>query len=437
MRLAFVLLLLASCSQPLASKRVFVRLPISSLTADFVHDSGFIRDEKVDDTFAFGYLQKDKVPADAQILDEITRKRHNWDAKTLELLPDPPAAKSYEDYHNYTALTAELNSLAAAHPRDVVVESAGKSVKGKELWFVRISKDVVDRLEKPKLLLIANMHGDETVGRELMIYLARQILTETDIFNYAETVIMPSMNPDGYESDDRWNASGDDLNRSFPDFTSDPSDTPSNRPAEVKAIMKMHESELFPLAINFHGGAVCFNLPWDTKANTGSNKFAEDALIYSIGRKYADTNTTMHASGFDNGLTYGYEWYEVDGGMQDWAIYYRNSIHATVELSNTKHPSAGQLPNYWNQNQSALLGFIRQGMNGIHVKVVDGNGMAVNGVATTLSNRKISYPTNIVHRPTGQGLQDVTIESEGFKPLKIKLAPTTFAGSYQEVILER
>ena len=414
--------------------RTYVRIPIDKITPEFIQDTDFIRDSKRDDVWAFGYV---KNAEGLTVLDESILKHHDFDAKTLEIKDDPIGASSYEGYHNYQALTAELKKLSADNPNEVMLETAGKSGQGRELWFVRISKNILARAEKPKFLLIANMHGDETVGRECMIYLARQLLKEADLLANAEIVIMPSMNPDGFEADQRWNANGDDLNRSFPDFTSDPNDSPSGRPPEVQAIMKMQESEHFQLELNFHGGAVVFNLPWDTQANSGSQKFAEDALIHDLGRKYADTNPSMLNGGFDSGLTYGYEWYEVDGGMQDWSIYYRGSVHATVELSNTKHPSASQLPQYWSENQTALLGFLRQGLMGLHLKVVDGNGNAVEGVFLTVSNRKLYYPVSFINRPTGQQPQDVTVEAEGFKANKIKLNPETYSGTYREVALER
>src|SRR5690606_12829397 len=111
-------------------------------------------------------------------------------------------------------------------PSLVKLDSAGRSVQGRELWYVEISDNVQDDEAEPKLLYIANMHGDETVGRELMIYLIR-LLTDsyaidpriTSLVDHARIFIMPSMNPDGFEARRRYNARGIDLNRSFPDFT--------------------------------------------------------------------------------------------------------------------------------------------------------------------------------------------------------------------------
>lgn len=59
---------------------------------------------------------------------------------------------------------------------------------------------------KPMMKLVANMHGNEAVGRELMLALSRYLLEnyETDdrvanIIDNTDIHILPSLNPDGFE----------------------------------------------------------------------------------------------------------------------------------------------------------------------------------------------------------------------------------------------
>src|SRR5690606_15719168 len=121
-------------------------------------------------------------------------------------------------------------------------------------------------------------------------------------------------------------------------------------------------------ALNFHGGEVCFNMPWDTQPNRRSDqRFGDNALMSLVARRYAESNATMRANTyFDRGVTYGYEWYEVDGGMQDWSIHYRESFHATVELSRAKRPSSSSLPGIWAENQEAMLAYLENSLRGYH-----------------------------------------------------------------------
>ena len=49
--------------------------------------------------------------------------------------------------------------------------SLGKTHEGKDIWAIKISDNPeTDELE-PEVKYIANMHGDEIVGRELMVLL--------------------------------------------------------------------------------------------------------------------------------------------------------------------------------------------------------------------------------------------------------------------------
>src|SRR5690606_30275660 len=101
----------------------------------------------------------------------------------------------------------------------------------------------------------------------------------------AQIYIMPSMNPDGFERRSRYNGNSNDLNRNFPDFTSDPRDIPGNRQPETKAVMDLHTRHHFTHALNFHGGDVCFNMPWDTKSNRSNvDKFGDDNLMRVLAR---------------------------------------------------------------------------------------------------------------------------------------------------------
>ncbi len=68
-------------------------------------------------------------------------------------------------------------------------------------------KDSPRRLGKPMFKWVANMHGDEAVGRELVIQMAQYLLKNygvdrrvTALVNSTDLWLMPSLNPDGFEA---------------------------------------------------------------------------------------------------------------------------------------------------------------------------------------------------------------------------------------------
>jgi murein tripeptide amidase MpaA len=59
-------------------------------------------------------------------------------------------------------------------------------------------------LLRPEVKYIANMHGNEVVGLEILLYLIEYLLTSPDnqviqLMSNSRIWIMPSMNPDGLE----------------------------------------------------------------------------------------------------------------------------------------------------------------------------------------------------------------------------------------------
>lgn len=447
-----------SSLQPLAHEsNLFIRISQSQLNKKFVQDFGFNRDSKYDDEYAFGYMKREnfeKLPSeiveDIVVLNEKLLKHHKFDAKTLKIVPSQYKLEGenfYAGYHNYEQLKTKLEEVSRQNPSLVKLETAGKSVNGRELFYVKISDNASIDENEPNLLYIANMHGDETTGREMLIYLLDELVNGykannqriKNIVDNAQVFLMPSMNPDGFENDTRENASDVDLNRDFPDFTSDPNDTSTGRAVETAAVMTLHQKYLFHAALNFHGGAVVFNLPWDTKANdTPQNKFGDDKAMYTMGREYADLNPSMLQGGFDKGLTYGYEWYEVDGGMQDWASYYRNSMESTVELSDDKWPPASALESYWKENKEPLIRYLERGIRGIHLEIVDQTGNPVKNPVITHSTtrRAITFSSNQVHRVTVAGKQSVTVKAQGYETMTFDIDAAEFRGQFKKVVMK-
>lgn len=143
--------------------------------------------------------------------------------------------ETYSAYYNYVELTRRLGAVARRYPHIAALSSIGRSVEGRELWVMRITSEPSrDVPGKPKFKYVGNMHGDETVSRQVLVYLVEYLVRKygedprvTELVNTTDIYIMPSMNPDGFEksvegdcagqADGRSNAKNQDLNRSFPD----------------------------------------------------------------------------------------------------------------------------------------------------------------------------------------------------------------------------
>ncbi len=448
----------------------YVRVSRDMITPDFVARTRFEQDHVTGATHTFGWIDPTSLDfvqnevlspaadpesrAGLQFLDENALRGIAVDPDTMATR-EPVLTKSsgaYEGYHDYEELTAELEALAAGSPNLARLENAGPSVSSRNLWYMKTGARLDASNGGPRTLLIANMHGDETAGRELMIYLLRDLLGGygrdariTRIMNGSQVFVMPSMNPDGFEDRQRWNTNYKDLNRSFPDFTDDPDDTVNGRPPEVAAVMKLHDRYAFANSLNFHGGTVCFNMPWDTKPNRpAAEKFGDDAYMNSLARAYTSSNRTMrdnHGGTFDHGVTYGYEWYEVDGGMQDWSIHYRDTTHATIELSYAKTVSEGNLETVWRENREAILDFLDRSTLGIHLNVVDDASGATlaSRVEVTTSNapRAVGFRSGLVHRMTPAGTWQVTVRAAGYVPVTMDVTASNFNGALQTVRLAR
>ena len=218
------------------------------------------------------------------------------------------------------------------------------------------------------------MHGDEVTGVIMCLSLIDLLLTNygvtgqerlTNIVDEMDIWIVPCMNPYGYANNVRYNANSADLNRSFPEGSPpnpEPNTTAGKQP-EVATIMDWVAANSFTLSANFHGGALVVNYPLDNPGNA-SQYTPDEAMFQYISEEYSKTNLPMWNGSWYHGITNGYDWYIVDGGMQDWNYRYMGCNEVTIELG-TKSPSYSQMPTYWNENQESMLAYMETCLMGV------------------------------------------------------------------------
>ena len=134
-------------------------------------------------------------------------------------------------HHNYNAMMDYMNKIHSKCPTITRIYSIGKSVQGRDLLVMEMT-DYPNEYEplEPNFKYIGNMHGNEVLGRELLLYLLDYMCDAflanddmiTNLIMKTRIHIMPSMNPDGYEmsregdcysTTGRKNANYFDLNR--------------------------------------------------------------------------------------------------------------------------------------------------------------------------------------------------------------------------------
>ena len=172
--------------------------------------------------------------------------------------------------------------------------------------FGRLQVNTARQLRKPMFKWVANMHGNEAVGRQIVIFMAQYLLENygqddrvTRLLNTTDLWLMPSLNPDGFAAGEegkcasmgyggrgRENALGQDLNRNFPDQFRDGAsqeDMLKGRAPETLAAMTWIVSNPFVLSGNLHGGSVVASYPFDDSRShkeSGLNSVAPDDAVF-------------------------------------------------------------------------------------------------------------------------------------------------------------
>lgn len=389
------------------------------------------------------FLQKN-VPFTLTSEDNIVGYRTMTSDLAIKAATFPLTA--YPTYADYVTM---MNDFATNNPSLCKVENIGATGEGdKSILFVKLSDNVNQNEQEPRVMYTSSMHGDEIAGYPMMLNLIDYLLGAynntshpkhaeiKNLLDNNEVWINPLANPDGTYRNSanntsvanatRGNANNVDLNRNYPDPDDGAHPDGNSYQAETIAFMNFADTKHFVLSANFHGGIELINYPWDTYAGAHPD---EDYFIY-VSKEYRDhcqaNSPAGYFTGQNNGITNGYAWYEVQGGRQDYQIYNHKGREVTVELSNNKTPPANQLVNYWNYNREALLAFLKQVNYGIRGVVTDASTNQPIQAKVTVVGRE-SYdswvPTELpegdYYRPIKAGTYNILYEAECYESLTL------------------
>ncbi|KAJ8281097.1 hypothetical protein GJAV_G00063460 [Gymnothorax javanicus] len=366
-------------------------------------------------------------------------------------LPDPnniyalnPEQNSKDDldfrHHNYKEMRKLMKSVTDECPHITRIYTIGKSYGGLKLYVMEISDNPgKHELGEPEFRYVAGMHGNEALGRELVLnlmqYLCKQykrgnqrvvrLVKETRIH------LLPSMNPDGYEGAyekgselagwalGRYSYEGIDLNSNFADLNNilwDALEMAKDKSSvsnhyiplpeyytseeamvapETRAVINWMQDIPFVLSANLHGGELVVTYPFDCTRDWAPREHTptpDDSFFRWLAAVYASTNQAManpnrrvcHYDDFQryNNIINGADWHTVPGSMNDFSYLHTNCFEVTVELSCDKFPHVSELPAEWENNKESLLVYMEQvhrGLKGV-VRDKDTNAGIANAI---------------------------------------------------------
>ncbi|XP_065606327.1 probable carboxypeptidase X1 [Cyrtonyx montezumae] len=404
-------------------------------------------------------------------------------------LPDPnniyqwphdpvPTDKLDFRHHNYKEMRKLMKRVSEECPNITRIYSIGKSYLGLKMYVMEISDNPGQHeVGEPEFRYVAGMHGNEVLGRELLLNLMEYLCREfrrgnprvVRLVTGTRIHLLPSMNPDGYETAyrlgselsgwamGRWTYEGIDLNHNFADLNTALWDAEDNDlvphefpnhyipipeyytfanatvAPETRAVIDWMQRYPFVLSANLHGGELVVTYPFDmTRTYWKAQELtptADDGVFRWLATVYATSNLAMaseerrlcHYDDFmrSGNIINGANWHTVPGSMNDFSYLHTNCFEITVELSCDKFPHVSELPAEWENNRESLLLYMEQVHRGIKGVVRDedtGEGIANAIISVDGINHDVRTAVDGDYwRLLNPGEYEVTARAEGYE----------------------
>ncbi|XP_061564388.1 inactive carboxypeptidase-like protein X2 [Cololabis saira] len=340
-------------------------------------------------------------------------------------------------HHSYKEMRQLMKVVNEMCPNITRIYNIGKSQSGLKLYAIEISDNPGDHeVGEPEFRYTAGSHGNEVLGRELLLLLMqfmcleylsgnqriRHLVEETRIH------LLPSVNPDGYEkafevgselggwSLGRWSNDGIDIHHNFPDLNTILWEAEAKKwiprkmfnhyvpipewyqaknasvALETRSLIAWMEKIPFVLGGNLQGGELVVTFPYDRTRSMGMTReqtpTPDDHVFRWLAFSYASTHRLMtdasrrvcHTEDFakEDGTINGASWHTAAGSMNDFSYLHTNCFELSMHVGCDKFPHENELPEEWENNRESLLVFMEQVHRGIKgvVRDLQGRGIA-------------------------------------------------------------
>uniref|UniRef100_A0A3Q0RYQ0 AE binding protein 1a n=1 Tax=Amphilophus citrinellus TaxID=61819 RepID=A0A3Q0RYQ0_AMPCI len=360
-------------------------------------------------------------------------------------------------HHNYKEMRQECPNITRIY-------NIGKSSQGLKMYAMEISDNPGEHeTGEPEFRYTAGLHGNEALGRELLLLLMQFLCKEYNdenprvrrLVDGVRIHLVPSLNPDAYELGSEmgnwalghWTEEGYDIFQNFPDlnsilwgaedrenvFNSSVSlftvlkDVCLFLAVETKAIISWMVRNPFVLGANLQGGEKLVTYPFDMQRPPSSTP--DDAMFRWLAMSYAHSHLTMTETyrgschGDDvtggQGISNRASWKPVVGSMNDFSYLHTNCFELSIFLGCDKFPHESELPLEWENNREALLSFIEQVHRGIKGIVRDVDGNPLPNATVSVEGVRHDVKTAVggdYWRLLNPGEYRVTAKADGYTP---------------------
>lgn len=301
---------------------------------------------------------------------DIRLKRENPQQSITDTISDIGNDRLYRAYYSLPVLLARWNKTARDYASHVTLREFGKSIEGRALHVLRIGRTDEEGGAPRRMLVNAAQHAREWITPAVATYAAQRLATHAakgeqpwaDLLQKVEVLIVPMVNPDGYEYsravDRFWrknrrpppgqisNVDGDDnmcagvdLNRNWPvdyggphststfpcsdvyigrDSLSEPESTALSKLLDLpgmRAHVDVHSYGQFVLGPYSHS--------YDEPANASLVRRVGVSICAAAARPF--NIPYAFSAGADNDL------YPVSGDLSDWA-FFKGAMSFTAEV---------------------------------------------------------------------------------------------------------